>query len=244
MPINPGLTTTASAGQPFYRITAQSFHTANAALHSKVVNGQGAVKSLNGARYNHPGACTVYLAEDLPTCLAEKMFYFHREILTGIDAAHVTGIFPAFQQTFILWKVVLQVPVPDVFDLDLTNAAAMGVFPCMMLNPSQDYHHLKARRAAIENAGYAGLRAPSARVATAGNMFALFHDQSHNLQSITPYDVEFRLVATAHPPLAFANHAIQRLDYGSGEVRISPHPTSAMPQGAAFQNWTRMNFNH
>jgi len=82
MPVNPGLTTAALAGHTYYRITSLSFNTASPADHPKVVNGQGAVNSLAGARYNHPGACTVYLAEDLLTCLAEKMFYFHREVNT------------------------------------------------------------------------------------------------------------------------------------------------------------------
>jgi RES domain-containing protein len=88
MPVNPGLTVVAPAGRTYYRITSLSFNTTTSTDHPKVVNGQGAVNSRIGARYNHPGVCTVYLAEDLLTCLAEKMFYFHREVIRGIDLSH------------------------------------------------------------------------------------------------------------------------------------------------------------
>ena len=115
MPVVPGLTTTVPAGWPYYRITSLSFLTARTTHHKKVVNGDGAVRSSHGARYNHPGARAVYLAEDLPTCLAERMFYFHREILTGIDNSHITGLFPPFQQRFALWEVVFQNAIPNVF---------------------------------------------------------------------------------------------------------------------------------
>jgi hypothetical protein len=52
-----------------------------------------------------------------------------------------------------------------------------------MLNPSQDYHHLKKRRAAIQSAGYNGLRAPSTRTPVAGSVTlnVLFNDQSKNV---------------------------------------------------------------
>ena len=150
----------------------------------------------------------MYLAEDLPTCLAERMFYFHREILTGIDNSHITGLFPPFQQRFALWKVVFQKAIPNVFDLTLTNASALNVIPSLMLNPSQDYQHLKDRRAAIENNGYLGLRAPSSRVRGSGNMIVLFEDQSKNVQRITPFQMEFRMITSVRPPAPFTNHAL------------------------------------
>ncbi len=74
MPVNPGLTVAALARRTYYRITSLSFNTTTTTDHPKIVNGQGSVNSMIGARYNHPGVCTVYLAEDLPTCLAERMF--------------------------------------------------------------------------------------------------------------------------------------------------------------------------
>ncbi len=245
MPVVPGLTTTVPEATPFYRITSLSFRTSRAALHKRVVNGEGGVRSRHGARYNHPGSRTAYLAEDLETCLAERMFYFHREILVALDSSHITGVLPPFQQRFILWEVQLQNPVQDVFELSVANASAMQVFPTLMLNPSQDYHHLKDRRAVIQSNGYNGLRAPSTRVRGTGHMIVLFHDQSRNLQSITPFEVEFRLMTFGLPPAPFVNHAIDILDFLGGEARIlSPSGGGLPPALAAYQNWTRVEFNH
>src|SRR5205085_11017734 len=121
-----GLGITVAAGTPYYRITSKAFLTPNAAYHPNVVNGMGAIRSRHGARYNYPGVRAVYLAEDLPTCLAEKMFYFHREVLTGLDSLHLplAPVLPPFQQPFVLWEVVLRGPVAHVLDLDIVNAPA------------------------------------------------------------------------------------------------------------------------
>src|SRR3954449_5862924 len=89
MAVSPGLGITVAAGVSYYRITSLAFRTASARHHPKVVNGEGAVRSRHGARYNHPGVRTVYLAEDPLTCLAEKMFYFQREVLTALDCLHL-----------------------------------------------------------------------------------------------------------------------------------------------------------
>src|SRR5271166_3770624 len=83
MPVNPALAITIPASSPLYRITAISFHTPNPVHHKKVVNGMGARKSHNGARYNFGGVLTVYLADTVETCLAEKMFYY-----PGTEEAH------------------------------------------------------------------------------------------------------------------------------------------------------------
>src|SRR5205085_7464978 len=130
------------------------------AFHVNVVDGQGGVNSPLGARYNYPGVETVYLTEDLETCFAEKMFYFHRAILTSIDAAHLPrGAIPAFRQRFILWEIVFSQDIGDVFDMSIPGALALyNVFPCLTINPSQDYFHLKDRRALIQSTGYQGLR--------------------------------------------------------------------------------------
>jgi RES domain-containing protein len=205
-----------------------------------VVNGQGARKSRHGARYNHPGVTTVYLAENLATCFAERMFYFHREVLTAMDRFHLTGVLPPFVQTFVLWETLFKTAIPDVFELSPANAPAMQVFPSLIVNPSQDYNHLKDGRAAIEHSGYRGLRAPSSRVKGGGNMVVLFNDQSGNVQSITPYTVEFRLV-TADPPAApFTNHATEVLDFTAGEVKLTGTPLG----NATYANWHRIEFHH
>ena len=71
MPVIPGLAITIAASTSFFRITDVSFRTARTSLHKNVVNGQGARKSRHGARYNHPGVTTVYLAENLEATEAE-----------------------------------------------------------------------------------------------------------------------------------------------------------------------------
>ena len=114
---------------------------------------------------------------------------------------------PPFFQIFVLWDVVFRTAVANVFDLSMANAPSAGVFPCLLMNPSQDYRHLKDRRAAIQAAGYRDLQAPSTRSSTPGNMVVLFDDQSKNIASITPYGVEFRLItprvcpSPATPPI-------------------------------------------
>lgn len=242
MAVNPGLTTTVPAGAPYFRITSLSFRTPNPADHVKVVNGQGAVNSSLGARYNYPGAPTIYLAEDLETCLAEKMFYFHREVLRGIDLARFTGVIPPFVQKFILWEIEFAQPTPNVFDMNIGGAYSyFGIFPCLTVNPSQDYEHLKASRALVQNAGYNGLRVQSSRRVGGGNMVVLFHDQSGNVTAITPHEIEFRLITPHGPP--FYNHAHDPLNFLAGEVRV----VSAAPPaggGAYHHSWQVVNYNH
>jgi hypothetical protein len=74
-------------------------------------------------------------------------------------------------------------------------------------------------------------------------MVVLFDDQSGNVASITPYDVEFRLLTPAGVP--FASHATDRLDYLVGEVRVLPPGPAALPPAlGAYAGWTRIPFNH
>ena len=109
-----------------------------------------------------------------------------------------------------------------------------------MLNPSQDYHHLKDRRADVQAAGYRGLRAPATRVAGGGNMVVLFNDESGNVQSITPYTVEFPLVTAGPPAVPFTNHATEILDFTAGEVKLTGTPLGI----AAYASWHRIEFHH
>jgi RES domain-containing protein len=190
MPVTSGLSTTAKSGQSYFRITSPSFKTNNPTDHVKVVNGEGSLRNPHGARYNYPGAVTAYLTEDIETCLAEKMFYFHRETLRAIDISHHTGVIPPFSKTFVLWEIKFQNDVNDIFDMTVRNAhTSFNIFPSLSINPSQDYEHLKAKRAHIQSDGYNGIRVPSSRTTNGGNMVVLFHDQSRNVQQIRAYDV-------------------------------------------------------
>jgi hypothetical protein len=241
MPVNPALAITIPAGSVYYRITPISFHTPNPVHHRKVVNGMGARKSHSGARYNYGGALSVYLAETVETCLAEKMFYFHRETLRRLDALHLPlspGV-PLFSGIFTLWEIRLKNAIPAVCQLSQASASAVVVFPSLMLNPSQDYEHLKDRRAFIESNGYNGIKAPSSRSVTAGEIVVLFDDQSKNVD-LNPYRVEFRLVTPA-PVSPFSNHLTQMLDFTEGEVRF---PGGGPTGLAGFTTWTRVSFNH
>jgi hypothetical protein len=241
MAVNPALTVTVPAGVPLYRVTPISFHTPSAVHHKKVVNGMGARKSHAGARYNYGGVLTVYLADSVETCFAERLFYFHREVVRRLDALHLPlspGV-PAFSGVFTLWEIRLKTAIPDLCHLTPANASAVGVFPALMLNPSQDYEHLKDRRAFLESNCYQGIRAPSSRSTTGGEMIVLFDDQSKNVE-LGPYPVEFRLV-TRPPAAPFGNHLTEVLDFTAGEGRfIGPRP----PTIAGYAAWTRVPFNH
>jgi hypothetical protein len=205
------------------------------------VNGRGAVNNPFGSRYSYPNASAIYLTEDVETCLAERMFYFHREVLPALDRFHINGILPAFQQSFVLWEVEFSRNIPDVADLSLANASAFHVFPSLMLNPSQDYHHLKQGRANIQGLGYRGLRAPSARTISNGSMAVLFADQSKNVARITPFPASFRLICDGVPAIPFANHASQLLCFTAGEVMFPNTPVIA---GVPRAGWFRVGFNH
>jgi len=93
-----------------------------------------------------------------------------------------------------------------------------NIFPSLIVHPSQDYKHLKQRRADIQRNGYKGLRAPSSRARRGGNLIILFDDQSSHVQGIIPYEVEFRLITVQGAP--FINHTQDLLDFTAGEVRM------------------------
>ena len=240
MPVNPRLSTTIASGQLFYRITSVGYSEGPRTEHPRVVTGQGSVKSAEGSRYNHGGVRTVYLTQDLETCFAEKMFYFHRQLLIGIDELADSGVPPPFQQQFTLWTVSFDRPINDVIDInDPVAVSHFHIFPSLTLNPSQDYSHLKRRRTRIESNGYLGLIVRSSRAIKRGNLVVLFEDQSSNVQSITPHEVEFRLIDENGKP--FYDHSKQLLDFTAGEVRF---PGIVPPGGAAYKNWRRVEFNH
>src|SRR5262245_34623093 len=233
--------TTIAAGTPYYRITSPAFRTKSATQHAKVVDGQGARLNRGGGRYNHGGVVTVYLAETIEACLAERMYYFHRDVLRKLDLLHINpGGAPVFAQRLVLWEVIFKTDVQPIADLTPATASYFGVFPSLMLNPSQDYYHLKDRRTYVESSGFQGLRAPSSRSTQKVNMVVLFADQSKNLRRITPYDVELRLITPGPGSRPFTNHAIELLDFTAGEVQIAGRPGGVQ----TYNSFARLAFNH
>ncbi|MEK6299389.1 MAG: RES family NAD+ phosphorylase [Acidobacteriota bacterium] len=235
MTVAPTLTTLVDCRQTFYRITSPRFHTPRKADHFKVVNGQGAIRSLRGSRYNHPGASTIYLTEDMETCFAERIFYLHRQIVRGLDASHISSILPPFSHHLILWEIKFAKSIGNVVDLR-KDFSLFSIFPSMMTNPSQDYEHLKQKRAEIQHRGYEGLIAPSSRSTKPGSLVVLFNDQTKNIRSIDPFELKVRLINMDGKP--FANHTTELLDFDAAEVRLTGHGTGA------YDNWTKIQFNH
>ena len=166
--------------------------------------------------------------------------------LGALDIYHITGVFPPFQQQFVLWEILFRNDISDVFELSLANAVAMNIYPSLMLNPSQDHEHVKDGRAAVQRNGYQGLRVRSCRRRGSGQMAVLFQDQIKNIQDIIPFGVEFRLITSSHPPAPFANHAVDLLDFTAGEVRavLAHGPHATHPVLGPFQVWNRVEFNH
>ena len=146
---------------------------------------------------------------------------------------------PLFSAKFTLWEITLKNAVSHVCHLTQASASAVGVFPTLMLNPSQDYEHLKDRRAFIESNGYNGIKAPSSRSVTGGEILVLFDHQSKNA-NLNPYTVEFRLVTRA-PVVPFSNHLTEVLDFTAGEVQF----VGGTPPGlTGHAGWTKVAFNH
>src|SRR5205823_3563631 len=129
--------------------------------------------------------------------------------------------------------------IQDICHLTQASASAVGVFPSLLVNPSQDYEHLKERRAFIESNGYQGIRALSSRSTVGGEMIVLFDDQSRNVD-LEPHTVEFRLV-TRPPAAPFGNHLTELLDFSAGEVQFAG---AGRAGGAGYTTWTRVAFNH
>jgi RES domain-containing protein len=240
MSINPAIITTIQSGRPYFRITAPSFNTTDPSHHRQVVNGKGAFKNRHGARYNNFAQTTVYLTEDVETCLAESVFYFNRKIVESLEELHRNRYhtLPLFEQRFVLWEVIFAAPIPDIFDMSKSGAlSSFVIFPSLLYNPSQDYLHLKEKRNDIQSIGYKGLRAPSSRTTNGGYMVVSFEDLSGNVYSITPHPLDLRLITLSGA--SFINHLSDILDFTAAEARIrSTHcPVGGTPY---FNRWQKV----
>jgi hypothetical protein len=131
--------------------------------------------------------------------------------------------------------------IVDVADLTVASAPHFGVFPALMTNPSQDYLHMKDRRNHIQALNYNGLRAPSSRSTGGGHICAIFSDQSANVASITPADIELRLIQPPGSGGPFTIHATQELDFEACEVLGLAAGT--IP-ASTHSSWRKVDFNH
>jgi len=243
MSINPALTTEIRAGKSYFRITSPSFNTADPSKHALVVNGEGAFRNRSGARYNKFAQKTVYLTEDIETCLAESLFYFNRKIVESLEELHKNKhhTLPLFKEKFVLWEVIFDKPAPDILDLEAPGAlSTFTIFPSLLYNPSQDYEHLKEKREDIQFAGYKGLRAPSSRTFNGGYMIVSFEDLSAGVRTITPYPLDLSLITSSGT--LFINHLSDILDFNAGLARINS--TRRPSGGAPYLNWTQVRFHH
>lgn len=147
---------------------------------------------------------------------------------------------PSFTKIRMLWRIVFQQDIVNIADLNMQNAGYFGVFPPMLTNPSQDYLHLKQRRADIQTQGYTGIRSPSSRSVNQGRILALFHNQAANVHAIDPVQVEFQLVQPSGT--VFNNHATQELDFEACQVRVTSNPVPGWAQ--QFQPPQIVRFHH
>ena len=244
MSVNPAVTTQIQAGKPYFRITSRAFNTTDPLQHPKVVNGGGALRKRLGARYNKYAQLTVYITEDVETCLAESLFYFNRKIVESLEELHRNKhhTLPPFQDKLVLWEVRFDTPTPDILDMQSRGAlSTFTIFPSLLCNPSLEYLHLKEKRDDIQYAGYKGLRAPSSRTLNGGYMLVSFEDLSTKVLRITPYPLDLRLITSSGT--SFTNHLSDILDFTAGEARIS---SKRCPLGGApyLNRWQRVRFHH
>ena len=244
MSVNPAITTTIQSGRPYFRITSPSFYTTDPSQHKLVVNGGGALRNLFGARYNGFAQITVYLTEDIETCLAESLFYFGRKVVESLEELHKNPYhtLPLFEEKYVLWEVIFGTSVTDIFDMSKVGAMSnFAIYPSLLYNPTQDYKHLKAKRDLIQIAGYKGLRAPSSRTTNGGYMIVSFEDLSNNVYSITPHPLDLRLINSSGTP--FVNHLSDTLNFTTAEasIRSTVCPSGGIPY---FNNWHKVNFHH
>lgn len=237
-----------AAGTAFFRTTSPNQLTSAPNLHRRVVNGMGARGSRFGARYNYPGVDTVYLTETIETCLAERAFYVQREYLQKLDLLHFTyssgasTFAPGHTTDVVLWKITFGAALSGIADLSAASAGHFGVYPALMTNPSQDYHHLKDRRAHLQTAKYEGLRAPSSRCTRGGCMVVLFSDVSRRVATIEPVLVRMSLIQGGARP--FSNHATDILDFEQIAVQASPVGAVVPPWASSYSSRTILPFRH
>lgn len=235
---------TVRAHTPLYRITSRSHYSANPAHHPSVVDGRNSRRTARGGRYNFPGVTTVYLAEKPETAVAEMLLYFHKDTLRLLDLHQISSLpVPPFAKKVILWEIELQRDIQGLFDMNQPGASSSRfVYRAFISSPYHDYWHLCQRRAEIEAAGYEGIYVTSARDPTGGNIIVLFNDQSGNVSSITPYELELQLLTSVG---TLFNDAINHdLDFGRAHVSITSS-TAPLPSWAtSLIGGKILSFNH
>lgn len=212
-------------GKRFYRFTNPLPCKYLRPPYYSVVNGQGAAQSSRGSRFAMPLVPTVYLATSLATCLAERIFYFQSEFLATLDVAHSigTGTVPAITEIeTLIWEVTFKVDF-QVEELTSDTASSYGVYPALLLNPSQDYKHLQHRRVHIQsNFKGDGILAPSARCQKHGKILVLYNDVSTHVQDLQQQPHAIRLINEAGKPLLANALGTEVPSYTEAQIRKLP----------------------
>jgi hypothetical protein len=171
------------------------------------------------------------------------LLYFHKDTLRLLDLHHIASWpIPPFVKSFILWEIGFQRDISAVFDMTQPGASSSRlVYRAFISSPYHDYWHLCQRRAEIEAAGYEGIRVTSARDSSGGNIIVLFNDQSGNVSTITPYELDFRLLTPLGTPFRdIINH---ELDFGRADVSMLSS-SAALPTWAKSLSGKTLTFNH
>jgi len=232
--------TSVDPGVAYYRFSS-SLSYLGSPPHHDIVNGEGGVQNSDGSRYAYPNVKTVYLADSVDTCLAERLFYFQRQVAAEMDVASMLGKVRAKTEISIyLWRIEFKNKIPNLADFTGTNASSYGVVPALMHNPSQDYKHLQHCRAEVQRNKHDGLRAPSSRSRRGGEMYVLFSDQSSNVAKASYYEFRLRLIdGSGAPYQQFGN---QVLDFNRAESKCTTR--GKLPRElSSYKSWSIVEFN-
>jgi len=242
--MNDSITTELKTNQYFYRITSEKQKNNYDPDYNKIFNGLGALRNPLPSRYSLGNRLTVYLSDNIDSCIAEYAYYFLKQYLTKTDEFIYTNnlfnysntskhfaFFPHHESDeFILWCMKLKYPIGNIAVINNSTATSFGIYPTFTISPSHDYLHSGAVRDVIQNKGYKGLIAPSSRDVNnnsisinntnMGNIVVLFEDQSKNISSIEPYRIAFKLSQDNNK--SFSDISRQSLNFNTCHIQIKP----------------------
>lgn len=262
--MNSTITTKLKTDKYLYRITSEKQKIKYDPDYCQIFNGLGALNNPLPSRYSLGNRLTVYLSDNVYSCIAEFAYYFVKQYLTKTDEfvytnklfnnnsafRHFMHFPPHESDEFILWRIKLKTPIENVAVINSSTAKNFGVYPTFAISPSHDYLHSGLVRDIIQDKGYNGLIAPSSRDTNNksdfidnGNIIVLFEDQSTNISSIESYTIAFRLSQNNYKN--FNDVSCQSLNFNICHVLIksSTKMHYLMPPLDDFNFWKAIAFN-